>query len=83
MVKFIEKHHQNDETIFWPDLTLWHYAKKTLEQKNIKIVPKADSPPNVSQARPIENFWAMLSGAVYAKGCETKNKAELCGGIKR
>jgi hypothetical protein len=27
MVKFIEKHHKNDETIFWPDLALRHYAK--------------------------------------------------------
>jgi hypothetical protein len=31
MVKFIEKHHKNDETIFWPELASWHYAKKTLE----------------------------------------------------
>jgi hypothetical protein len=31
MVKFIEKHHKNDETIFWPDLISCYYAKKTLE----------------------------------------------------
>jgi hypothetical protein len=39
MDKFIEKHHKNDDKIFWLD-----HAKKTLEwleQKNIKIVPKA------------------------------------------
>jgi hypothetical protein len=30
-------------------------------------VPKADSAPNVPQARPIENFWALLVRAVYAK----------------
>jgi arsenate reductase-like glutaredoxin family protein len=44
MVKFIEY----DETIFWPGLASCHYAKKTLEwleQKNIKIEPKADNPP--------------------------------------
>jgi hypothetical protein len=84
MVKFIE-HHKNDETIFWPDLASCHYAKQTLKwmkQKNIKIVPKADSPLNVSQARPIENFWALLARAIYAKGWEAKNEAELCGRIK-
>jgi hypothetical protein len=78
MVKFIEKHHKNDETIFKP-------AKKTLEwleQKNIKIVPEADSPPNVPQARHIENFWALLARVVYAKGWEAKNEPELCGRIK-
>jgi hypothetical protein len=31
MVKFIQKHHKNDKTIFWPDLASWHHAKKTLE----------------------------------------------------
>jgi hypothetical protein len=49
MVKFIEKHHKNDETIFWPDVASCHYAKKTLEwieqEKSIKIMPKADNPP--------------------------------------
>jgi hypothetical protein len=61
-------------------------AEKTLEwleQKAIKIVHKADSPPNVPQARPVENFWALLARAVYAKGWKAKNKAELSGRIKR
>jgi organic hydroperoxide reductase OsmC/OhrA len=70
MVKFVEKHHKtNDETIFLADLASCHYAKKTLEwleQKNIKIVSKADNPTNVPQARPIENFWALLARTVYA-----------------
>jgi hypothetical protein len=39
-----------------------------LEQKNIKIVLKADNPQKGLQARPIENFWALLARAVYAKG---------------
>jgi hypothetical protein len=78
MVKFIEKHHKNDETIFWPDLAL---CKENVGMVGAK--KHQNSAPNVPQARPTEYFWAMLSGAVYAKGCETKNKAELCGGIKR
>jgi hypothetical protein len=80
MVKFIEKHHKNDETIFWPDQASCHYAKKTLkwlEQKNIRKVPKADSPPNVPQARRIENFWDLLARAVYAKGKDGKQKMRL------
>jgi arsenate reductase-like glutaredoxin family protein len=59
MVNFIEKHHKNDEKIFWPDLTSCYYAKKTLEwleQKNIKIVLKADNPQNGLHARLIESF---------------------------
>jgi hypothetical protein len=43
----------------------------------------AHSPPNVPQARPIEHFWALLALAVYAKGWEEKNEAELYGRIKR
>jgi hypothetical protein len=39
-----------------------------LEQKSMKIVPKGDNASNVPQARPIENFWALLACAVYAKG---------------
>jgi hypothetical protein len=30
-VKFIEKHHKNDKTIFWPYLESRHYAQKTLQ----------------------------------------------------
>jgi hypothetical protein len=40
-------------------------------------VPKADNPLNVPQVRSIEHFWALLARAVYAKGCEAKNEAEL------
>jgi hypothetical protein len=67
---------QNDKTIFWPDLASCHYAKKTLvwlKQKNVKTVPKADNPPNVPQAPPIENFWTLLALAVYVKGWVAKN----------
>jgi hypothetical protein len=69
MVKFIEKYHKNNETIFWSDPASCHYVKKTLEcleQKNINIVPKAVNPPNLPQAKLIENFWTLLL-AVYAK----------------
>jgi hypothetical protein len=44
---------------------------------------QADNLTNVPQARLIENVWALLARAVYAKRWEEKNKAELCGTIKR
>lgn len=83
---FIEKYHNQDEIIFWPDLASCHYAKKTLDwlnEKNIKFVPQKDNPPNVPQARPIENFWAVLTRLVYNKGWEAKNLPQLIGRIKR
>jgi hypothetical protein len=39
-----------------------------LEQKNIQIVAKTDNLPNVPQTWSIENFWALLARATYAKG---------------
>jgi hypothetical protein len=46
---------------------------KWLEQKNIKIVSKADNHPNVPQARPIENFLGVASScSLCAKGWEAK-----------
>jgi hypothetical protein len=51
-------------------------TKKGFEQKNIQIVliTKADNLPNVPQTWSIENFWALLARATYAKG-EAKNEA--------
>ena len=38
---------------------------------------KEDNPPNVSQARPIENFWGCLSQKVYEGGWEAKTQQQL------
>lgn len=84
--QFIEKHHGRDEIMFWPDLASCHYAKKTLNwltEQNIPFVPKKDNPPNVPQARPIENFWAVLKRMVYVGGWEARNEQHLIGRIKR
>lgn len=83
MKRFIEKYHSEDEIMFWPDLASCHYAKKTLNEQNIPFVPKNDNPPNVPQARPIENFWAVLKRKVYEKGWEAQNDKQLIGRIKR
>lgn len=84
--QFIGKYHTGDEIMFWPDLASCHYAKKTLNwltEQNIPFVPKKDNPPNVPQARPIENFWAVLKRMVYEKGWEARNEQELINRIKR
>ncbi|CAF1934902.1 unnamed protein product [Rotaria magnacalcarata] len=57
-----------------------HYANKTtrwLHEQNIKFVPKQDNPPNVPQARPIEDFWSILAGKVYEGGWEAKTELQL------
>ena len=45
--------------IFWPDLARCHYFRQTVAwmDENVNFVPKEINPPNVPQARPIENFW--------------------------
>lgn len=51
-----------ENVFFWPDLATIHYTKDVLEElekNNIKYVPKQKNPPNLPQARPIENFWAL------------------------
>jgi transposase len=77
---FIQLNHINDDFVFWPDLASCHYAKKTtdwLKANNINFIPKIDNPPNVPQARPIENFWAILSRLVYENGWEAKTEKQL------
>lgn len=80
LLQFIEEHHNNQEIMFWPDLASCHYARTTREwltRNNIPFVPKVDNPPNVPQARPIENFWALLSRKVYNNGWEAENEEQL------
>lgn len=84
--KFIDTNHKDEEIIFWPDLASSHYSKKVLQwlnANNINYVPKEANPPNVPAARPIENFWAILSNYVYAEGWEAKSEAQLIGRIRR
>lgn len=84
--KIIDEHHSQDEYIFWPDLARCHYSKKTLawlSGQNILVVPQEDKPPIVPQARPIENFWALLDRMVYKNGWEAKSEQQLVGRIRR
>lgn len=84
--QFIEKYHADNNIMFWPDLASCHYAKKTLDwlkEQKVPFVPKKDNPPNVPQARPIENFWAVLDRMVYDNGWEAQNERQLINRIKR
>lgn len=81
--RFIDSHHQNDEILFWPDLASSHYARTTIDwliRENINFVPKEANPPNVPKARPIEDFWGLLSKEVYKGGWAAQTTDQL---IKR
>ena len=77
---FIEEHYADDEYIFWPDLALSHYANETTQwllQQKIKFVPKQVNPPSVPKARPIEDFWSILTDKVYERDWEAKAGLQL------
>ena len=79
LLPFIQKHHQDNNYVFWPDLATSHYAKSCVDwmSKNIVFVPKSMNPPNVPQARPIENFWGDLAQKVYNDGWQAQTEKEL------
>jgi len=86
LLAFINKHHQDDKYIFWPDLATSHYAKTTTEwltTHNVPFVSKCINPPNVPKARPIEDFWSILADKVYNGGWAATNEKELMNRIKR
>ena len=60
LLPFIYEHHPDDfNYIYWSDLTQAHFSKSTVAwmDQNVNYVPKPLNPPNVTQTRPIENFW--------------------------
>ena len=86
LVQFLNRFHQNDKIIFWPDLAACHYAKSTialLNELEIPVVEKKINPPNVPQCRPIEKFWFTLKCAVYENGWEAQNEMTLKQRITR
>lgn len=85
LIPFIKKYHPDNNYVFWPDLASSHYAKSVisfLNAENIIFVAKEDNPPCVPKLRPIENFWSILKGMVYAKGWEAQSEAQLQNRIK-
>lgn len=85
LVPFIEKNHSDNKYLFWPDLASSHYAKTVisfLEDKKINFVKKFDNPANLPEARPIENFWAILKGHVYKNNWKAENISQLVDRIR-
>jgi hypothetical protein len=80
LLPFLASHHATDSILFWPDGASAHYAKKTtalLVEEDIDFVPRESNPPNLPQARPIENIWSLLKSEVYRDGWEAKSTLSL------
>ena len=84
LLPFIHDYYPDFNYIFWPDLASSHYANSCVDwmEENIYFVPKAINPPNVPQARPIENFWGCLSEMVYKDGWQAKTVDQLANRIR-
>lgn len=85
LIPYIRANYENVPYVFWPDLASSHYAKIVtdyLRQEGILFVEKNDNPANCPEARPIEDFWSLLKGIVYARGWRAENTTQLMTRIK-
>ncbi|XP_065668056.1 uncharacterized protein LOC136088292 [Hydra vulgaris] len=67
-----------------PDLASSHYSKGSLNwmDQYVYYVDKESNPPNVPQARPIENFWGHLAQKVYEGDWQASTEQVLIDCIK-
>ena len=80
LIPFINKYHNNEKVLFWPDLASSHYANSVIEffeEQNIDFVPREKNPQNCPQARPVETIWQILEEKVYSGGWEAKTIDQL------
>ena len=84
LLPFIHKHHGDFNYLFWPDLAGAHYSNVTVPwmEENLHFVKKASNPPNVPQARPIENLWVILAQKVYEGGWQASTQQKLISRIQ-
>ncbi|XP_065656798.1 uncharacterized protein LOC136082208 [Hydra vulgaris] len=84
LLPFIHKYHGDFNYLFWPDLASSHYSKDSLNwmDQYVYYVDKESNPPNVSQARPIENFWGHLAQKVYEGDWQASTEQVLIDRIK-
>ena len=84
LLPFIHEYHKDLDYVFWPDLASAHYSMEstTWMNENVNYVTKDINPPNVPQARPIENFWGCLSEKVYEGGWQASSEQQLINRIK-
>ena len=86
LVPFLMEHHADGKYVFWPDKASSHYAKKTLEylqQKKILYVPKERNSTNLTQCRPIEDFFSSLSALMYKNNWRAKDTKQLITRIRK
>ena len=80
LLPFIKKYHSDGNYIFWPDLASSHYAEHAIDflcENLVHHVDKKDNPANLPEARPIEDFWALVKNKVYGNNWEAKNLEQL------
>ena len=84
LLPFIHKYHGDLTYLFWPDLASSHYSKGSLNwmDQYVYYVDKESNPPNVPQARPIENFWGHLAQKVYEGDWQASTEQVLIDRIK-
>ncbi|XP_065663006.1 uncharacterized protein LOC136085611 [Hydra vulgaris] len=84
LLPFIHKYHGDFNYLFWPDLASSHYSKDSLNwmDQYVYYVDKESNPPNVPQARPIENFGGHLAQKVYEGDWQASTEQVLIDCIK-
>ncbi|XP_065665711.1 uncharacterized protein LOC136087134 [Hydra vulgaris] len=84
LLPFIHKYHGDFNYLFWPDSASSHYSKDSLNwmDQYVYYVDKESNPPNVPQARPIENFWGHLAQKVYEGDWQASTEQVLIDRIK-
>ena len=86
LLPFIEKHHSDGKYLFWPDLATSHYSnvvQQRLKDNHVPYVLPIENPPNVHQARPIEQVWTSFERKIYENNWEAKNIYCLARRIKQ
>ena len=74
LISFIDKHHVNDEILFWPKYII-RTKFSTFRDQN--LCRKLIIHPVYHKARPIEDFWGVLPELVYARNWEARTVKEL------
>jgi len=85
LITFINAHHSDGNYVFWHDLASSHYAKTVvdyLNEEKVNFVQKCENSPNISEARPIEDFWGIIKGEVYKNNWKAENLNQLQNRIK-
>ena len=75
----IGEKYPNSGCLSWTDPTVAHYARDTaqfLEGAGLATLKGDDTPPKVTQLRPIRDFWGVLKQDVYRGGSVASSEAQ-------